>query len=136
MNRIQNIIRKRLKIRVTSFWPAITALIIATILFCLPGEEFPKPSWLDNLHIDKFVHIGLFSVLVFLWILPPRARSDKQKVNQMYLWITLAFFAYGIGIEFIQLNFIPHRSFDVLDVVADGIGCAFGVIAASKTPEP
>ena len=137
MNRIQNIIQKRLKIRITSFWPGVVALIVATFLFCLPGQEFPHISWLDEINFDKFAHIGLFAVLVFLWILPPRSRvTDKQKINRIYLWIAVAFVAYGIAIEFIQLNFVPHRSFDFFDIVANTIGCAFGGIAASKTPGP
>jgi VanZ family protein len=126
-----------LKIRITSFWPAIVALIGATLLFCLPGQELPRINWLDKIHFDKIAHVGLFSVLVFLWILPPRSRvTDKQKINRMYLWIAVAFVAYGIAIEFIQVNFVPHRSFDFFDIVANTVGCAFGGIAASKTPEP
>jgi VanZ family protein len=126
-----------LKIRITSFWPAIFTLIGATFLFCLPGQEFPRINWLDEIHFDKIAHVGLFSVLVFLWILPPRSRvTDKQKINRMYLWIAGAFVGYGIAIEFIQVNFVPHRSFDFFDIVANTIGCAFGGIAASKTPEP
>ena len=137
MNRIQHITQKRLKIRITSFWPAVVALVVATLLFCLPGQEFRHINWLDKIHFDKFAHIGLFSVLVFLWILPPLSRvTDKQKINRMYLWIAVAFVAYGIAIEFIQLNFVPHRSFDFFDIVANTIGCAFGGIAASKTAAP
>lgn len=131
MNRIQNRISKRVRIRITSFWPAIVVLIIATFLFCLPGEEFPHITWLDQIHFDKFAHIGLFSLLVFLWILPPQSRiTDKQKVNRLYLWIALGFVVYGIAIEFIQLNFVPHRSFDFFDIVANAVGCAFGGFAA------
>ena len=133
MNGIQDIIQKLLKIRITSFWPAVVALIVATFLFCLPGQEFPHINWLDKIHFDKFAHIGLFSVLVFLWILPPQSRiNDKQKVKRMYLWVALAFVFYGICIEFIQLNFVPYRSFDVFDIVANTVGCAFGGIVAKS----
>src|SRR5688572_25256735 len=122
------------KIKINSFWPAIAALIVTTFLFCLPGGEFPKATWLDKIHLDKFVHVGLFSVLVFLWILPPRSRTnDKPKVNRIYFWIIVVFVAYGVAIEFIQVNFIPHRSFDFFDIVADAVGCAFGGVAAKKT---
>ena len=131
LNRIQHIIQKRLKIRITSFWPAVVALVVATFLFCLPGQEFPHVNWLDKIHFDKFAHIGLFSIMVFLWILPRESRiNDKQMVMRIYLLIALAFVLYGICIEFIQLNFVPNRSFDVFDIVADAIGCAFGSVAA------
>ena len=131
MNRIQNISTNKVRIRITSFWPAVVALIIITFLFCLPGNEFPRISFLDRIHFDKIVHIGLFSILVFLWILPPQSRiSDKQKIKKVYLWIALAFVFYGIFIEVIQLNFVPNRSFDFVDILANTVGCAFGGIVA------
>ena len=37
--------------------------------------------------------------------------------------------AYGIQIEIAQ-SFVPNRYFSMLDVVADGIGIVFGVLAA------
>jgi VanZ family protein len=44
----------------------------------------------------------------------------------------LAFLVYGIAIEFIQRNFVPHRSFDFFDIVADAVGCVVGFIVAKK----
>ena len=124
-----------MKIQIKSFWPAILALAVATFLFCLPGAEFPKATWLDKIYFDKLVHIGLFLVLVFLWILPSVARvSDIHTMEKVCLGIALAFVAYGIGIEFVQKNFIPHRSFDLFDIIADTAGCALGWVAATKLP--
>ena len=121
------------KIQIKSFWPAVVAFIIATFLFCLPGDEFPEAGWLDKIYFDKLVHVGLFLTLVFLWILPARERADNQRtINKIFLGITLAFVVYGIAIEFIQLHFIPHRSFDFFDIVADSAGCVLGSIAAKK----
>ena len=37
--------------------------------------------------------------------------------------------AYGIQIEIMQ-SFVPNRYFSLLDVVADGIGMVFGILAA------
>jgi VanZ family protein len=34
--------------------------------------------------------------------------------------------------EFIQKYFIPNRSFDVGDIIADGIGCIIGGIVAGR----
>ena len=121
------------KIQIHSFWPAIAGFIIATLLFCLPGEEFPDTGWLDQIHFDKVVHIGLFSLLVILWSLPLRSRlKEKQRLNQVYLLITLVYIVYGIAIEFIQRDFIPHRSFDLFDIVADTLGCVVGWIVVKR----
>jgi len=131
MNRIQNISSNKVKIRITSFWPAVVALIVITFLFCLPGNEFPRINFFNSIHFDKLVHVGLFSILVFLWILPPQSRvSDKQKINKLHVWIALTFVCYGVFIEIIQLNFVPNRSFDLFDILANTVGCAFGGIVA------
>lgn len=37
--------------------------------------------------------------------------------------------AYGIQIEIMQ-SFVPNRYFNLLDVVADGIGIVFGILVA------
>lgn len=133
MNGIQNISTNKVKIRITSFWPAVVALIIVTFLFCLPGNDIPRINLFNNIHFDKLAHIGLFSILVFLWILPPQARiSDKQKIKNVPLWIAVAFVFYGVFIEFIQLNFVPNRSFDLFDILANTVGCAFGGFVAKS----
>lgn len=121
-----------MKIQIKSYWPAILGLMVATMLFCLPGEEFPEAGWLEDIQLDKIVHVGLFSTLVVLWCLPSGIRTNQQRINRVYLYITLAFFAYGIAIEFIQRDFVPHRSFDFFDIVADTIGCVAGFVVARK----
>ena len=119
-----------LKIVIKSFVPGILAFIVATLLFCLPGQEFPEAGWLENLQIDKIVHVGLFAVLVVLWCLPIAA--GKERVTQPLVGITIAFILYGIAIEFIQLEFIPHRSFDLMDIVADTVGSLIGLFVAKR----
>ncbi len=121
-----------MEIQIKTYWPAILGLVTATILFCLPGEEFPEAGWLEDIQLDKIVHVGLFFTLVILWCLPSGARTSRERTNRVYIYITLAFLVYGIAIEFIQRNFVPHRSFDVFDIVADAVGCVVGFIVAKK----
>jgi VanZ family protein len=121
-----------MKIQIKTYWPAVFGLVAATMLFCLPGEEFPEAGWLEDIQLDKIVHVGLFFTLVVLWCLPSGIRTNQQRINRVYLYITLAFFAYGIAIEFIQRDFVPHRSFDFFDIVADTIGCVTGFVVARK----
>ncbi|WP_276373293.1 VanZ family protein [Chryseolinea sp. H1M3-3] len=122
---------KFLKIQIKSFWPAAFGLVVATLLFCLPGEEFPQAGWLENLQLDKIIHVGLFFMLVVLWCLPVQHRAQNKL--RASLFITLAFIVYGIAIEFIQRDFIPHRSFDIFDIVADTLGCFLGWIVLKKS---
>lgn len=116
-----------MRISLKSFVPAVLAFIGATVLFCMPGDEFPEEDWFGKIFLDKWVHVGLFTVLVSLsslpWIFRPMERST---LHRLFIGIALAFVAYGIAIEFIQGRFIPHRTFGVDDMVADSVGCLIG----------
>jgi len=100
---------------------AITWIILMSILFFLPGSAFPKEGWLDEIFFDKWVHFGLFAVLLFLW----RFQFPKT-AGYDYVLIALAAI-YGLGVEVIQHYWIPNRSFDLFDVVADTIGGVAGL---------
>jgi len=39
---------------------------------------------------------------------------------------------YGIAMEIVQKYFIPFRSFDVGDIIADAIGCFVGYLISIK----
>ena len=41
----------------------------------------------------------------------------------VYLQATLYVWMYGIAIEFIQKYLVVKRSFDITDIIADGVGC-------------
>lgn len=82
----------------------------------------PHAGWLDAIHFDKWVHIGLFAVLIFLW----RAsfNLDLDHYNSILL---LAAFVYGLSVEVIQKYWIPNRSFDLFDLLADMTGAIAGL---------
>ena len=110
-----------------SFLPGIIWFIISTILFTLPGSALPKENWLDKIWFDKWVHIGLFGIMVFLfgWGLLKKI-DDHRQLKKNFLSIALTCLAYGIIMEFVQDNFIPNRSFDYGDIAADFVGCFGG----------
>ena len=115
------------------FIPAVCWFIITLVLLTLPGSVFPKQSWLDNLQLDKMVHVGLFSVLVFLFFFPfIKGNITGKKKKQILIWIAIAGLAYGIVMEFIQKYWIPNRSFDVFDILADGVGCFIPVFFSKR----
>jgi VanZ family protein len=101
---------------------AILWFLFISILFCLPGSALPKASWLDKIYFDKWVHVGLFFVLLWLWLW---ALKIKGVTNALIL---LCFFAiaYGITVEFVQDRFVPNRSFDLGDWAADIAGVVLG----------
>ena len=124
-----------MKIRIQSFWPAIGMFALATILFCLPGDELPNEDWLGDISADKIVHIALFGALVTLFGLPFVSKAENIKntnLRRTLITIVVLAIAYGIAIEFIQGAFIPKRSFSVADMIADALGSVFGGVFVNR----
>jgi hypothetical protein len=112
-----------------SFLPAIFWFIISTILLTLPGSSLPKNDWLGKIWADKWVHIALFAIMAFLWCWAMlRKYSTNERLKIIFIQIGIAVLAYGIAMEFVQKYFIPNRSFDVGDIIADAAGCIGGVV--------
>lgn len=47
--------------------------------------------------------------------------------------IALIWILYGIGMEFVQKHFVPNRSFDAGDILADAIGSLAGFYYSKRT---
>ena len=101
---------------------AVAALLFFSFLFCIPGSAIPKDDWLDKIWADKWVHIGIFISIVFLW-------SNTLEINSTQGFFILVFVAvlYGLAVEIVQDQLVVNRSFDLGDLVADLIGCLGGV---------
>jgi hypothetical protein len=107
--------------------PAIGWFILCTLLLCLPGSRFPKYNWLSEIQFDKWVHVGLFSLLVLFlcWGFWSRSTGSTNFLKPFLLFSVVAT-AYGIGMEYVQENFVANRSFDVGDIWADAAGAGIG----------
>ena len=115
------------------FLPAIGWLFVSIVLLTLPGSAFPDEDWLDKLWFDKWVHIGMFGIMVVLscWGLSKRENFSK-KLKRHFILIGILCLIYGIAMEFIQKYWVPNRSFDMGDIIADGVGAATGVVFSLK----
>lgn len=112
-----------MKISFKNFIPGIAWFFAVLYLMCLPGRDLPDVGWLDTFYFDKWVHAGLFALLVIL-LCQPFSNSlfgNKQRL-QYFIKITIAVIIWGLTIEFIQKYFIEGRGFDLLDWAADTIG--------------
>ena len=104
-------------------WTATAWLIFISILFVLPGSALPREHWFDKIYVDKWVHVLFFAILLFLW------RSAIQQGSRIHSYILLLLaFLYGLTVEFVQENWVPNRSFDWFDVLADIIGSVAGLL--------
>lgn len=117
-----------MSITIKSFWPAILWLIFSTIAFCLPGSVLPAKTWFELIQPDKWIHIGLFLMMVFLWSMPLLNKQSFKFSYRKLFMVSMVFFGYGILMEFVQHFFVSNRAFDLGDIVADAVGCAIGFL--------
>ncbi len=96
--------------------PIVWALFIlfATIANTSTLEELSLQSLFA---FDKPIHAMLFGIQAWLW-----ARSVSINPNTLLL-ICLSTAAYGVLTELLQGWLTTSRTFDVYDMLADGIGC-------------
>lgn len=76
-------------------------------------------------YFDKIIHIILFALLYMLLIQALSPVSKRGRVQVAVLVIL-----YGILIEFVQLYFIPFRSFEIVDILADSAGVGLGILCS------
>jgi VanZ family protein len=112
-----------------SFIPAAGWLVVSTVLLCLPGSALPDEPWFHVIWFDKWVHLFMFGLMVLLWSYAFTSRfSEPHRLRIIFFMITLTAIAYGIAMEFIQDKFIPFRTFDPNDMMADATGSFIGLL--------
>jgi len=83
---------------------------------------------LDGIHLpsfrmaDKIVHFFLYFFFVIFWL------KALSYFSYHFLSLVIIAILWGIIIEFIQGNFIPGRSGDVFDALANSIGAISGIM--------
>jgi VanZ family protein len=120
-------------IKALKFLPAIVWFVISFILFTIPPPELPNEAIFKIPQQDKIIHIFIFFFLVYLFCRPFKLSAfPKKKITSWFFSIALYGLAYGISVEFIQKYFVPNRSYEVWDIVADAIGCFIGYFYCRK----
>lgn len=101
-------------------WPAIVWTLLVLVALTVPTGSLAAS---DLLGWDKAVHFGLFLVLTWLWLQAIAGRSIGRSLVVLAAAILFAF-----GSEWYQ-HFLPARSMDLFDGVADSIGAAVAWLA-------
>ena len=97
----------------------ITVSLIILYLSMATPQTFVRSGFFEIPHLDKFVHFGLYFVLMGTMILEHRRLlTDTRKL----LLIALIPFFFGIIVEFMQSEFTQNRKGEVLDMIADSGG--------------
>lgn len=100
--------------------------IFIQVLFCLPGTSLPSAGFFGSIeHFDKIVHFIFFAGFVSLWcyyFARKGASFRALKITFFVIWLIAV--TNGIVVEYIQYYFIPFRSFDEKDIIADMLGAS------------
>jgi VanZ family protein len=96
------------------------------VLSSIPGAAFPHSKLFSY---DKLLHAGVYAVLgAFTFMALPRRWSERTGVLVLLSGVITTL--YGFTDEFHQL-FVPGRSADLRDVLADCVGGFVGALAAT-----
>jgi VanZ family protein len=122
---------KTARVTLLRFVPAVIWFLIVLGLMCTPRNQLPESKLFSIIFFDKMVHVACFALLVILFYYPIGKTDGTAAGKLNYLArLTIAAVVWGITTELIQRYFIPGRSFDLLDWLADSLGAiaAFFVV--------
>ena len=86
----------------------------------MPGPDVPSAPFFELVYFDKWVHIGMFSLLTLLWCLP--FLKSETASSRLFIFITGCSILFGVLMEYVQKYIAFERDFDVLDIAADCVG--------------
>ena len=111
-----------------TWWSILWALIIL-ILCGIPGRDIPHISFLELLSFDKFVHAGVFFVLIVLTIRGFILQNRFEKLRQTAKTVAFSFCViYGGMLEVMQGTLFQDRSASLYDFIANTFGCFIGIL--------
>jgi hypothetical protein len=110
----------------TFVW-VIFEFVLIFILLSMPGSDIQGTSWISFiLHLpfaDKVIHMGLFgSLALSLFFHFEQYSNISFRSTRTKALSLIACILYGIGMEFYQKYFVPSRSLDLVDMIADAMG--------------
>ena len=109
-------------------WAMLWALFIL-VLCGIPGRDIPHISFLELLAFDKFVHAGIFFVLILLTVRGFELQTDFSLLQRAPQIIALFLCVmYGGLLELMQEAFFKERTADLYDFIANSFGSVLGLI--------
>lgn len=101
-------------------WLAIAWTLLIFILCFLPGRDIPD---VDIPFIDKWAHLVLFGMFSFLWLCATPTRNIYFLTSLFTITVFL-----GWLVEYIQGHYVPGRTQDNMDTLADSVGGVMGIL--------
>ncbi len=105
------------------YW--VPAIVYCVFIFI--QSEFPSAvKTRDIPHIDKLIHFLGYGLLGILFFRAFRTTSLKENADRLMLVSMAASALYGVSDE-IHQYYVPFRSADIADALADTLGSVYGV---------
>lgn len=122
-----NLLFPRAKHFLTHWMPVIGFCLL---IFIQSSRPFPDLIPAFPL-IDKFLHFSAWAVLGFLFFRAYHDHSPFSRRKNLLIWISfLSAALYGVSDE-IHQHFVPSRTADILDILADVAGSLCGVLGGA-----
>ena len=111
------------------FFIPITWALIILILSLISAPALPAVE-ID--YADKIAHFSIYCILVLLLIWA-FYKNNRENLNSFTTIFTI--FAscslYGVLIEILQFTSNTGRNFEIPDIIANIVGCLFGVLLSN-----
>ncbi len=110
----------RIRVLPAVIWTVVILVLCWTPQAYLPVNENTN-SLTHRLHLDKFVHAGIFTVFALLWL-----RAFAPPSRKTYIWLMLAGAGLAAITELVQNLPVINREGEFEDGLADFAGVLFG----------
>jgi len=101
--------------------------LIIYCIFIFIQSSFPSIESVPELpYIDKLLHFFTYAVLGALFLRAYKTLQIRNNLKFLIILSVLSSSLYGISDEMHQY-FVPSRSFEYFDILADVLGSLFGV---------
>ncbi|HTO38391.1 MAG TPA: VanZ family protein [Brumimicrobium sp.] len=108
--------------------PSILWTILIIILSLAPSSDLDLVDFKFE-GADKIVHFVMYTLLSLFWSIGlKRQNVSKFLYRRAFLISVFGSFFLSFILELLQEFFTLSRNFDALDLIANGIGCIFGVL--------
>lgn len=102
--------------------------VLILVLTLVPIDSMHMKPDINMPFFDKMVHFCLFSVHGYLVTGYLKDRDTNNTGNfRLLVSAVISSFLFGLSIEIIQ-HFVPERSFEILDLIADFFGIMAGTL--------
>ncbi|PLX13588.1 MAG: hypothetical protein C0597_11510 [Marinilabiliales bacterium] len=117
----------KMKMKIVTYWkPFIIALVILYGSIT-SSSNLNKFDLIHLEHLDKLVHFILYFGLGLTFFTSIKKNIFISKRDITFLTLVLVI-SYGVIMEVLQFYFTIDRSADIMDVLANSLGCISGII--------